>query len=197
MRKGYYAANKSVSKLVRGLAEPTNMLQRQRGPEWWYQAKKLAKSLFENRKSKLWLVIWVLILGSNFFFSELASYFNQPYTSDEKILGIPLFTTEPLRFAVVSVSGISFGLVSLGGLAFGLFSVGGVGLGWLALAGLAAGYFSAGGMSAGYYSIGGLAIGGYAYAGGGVALGWYEAEGKQKEKLFGMKPYQEPLYRKG
>ena len=69
-------------------------------------------------------------------------------------------------------------------------------MGWLALGGLALGYFSFGGGAAGYYCIGGLAVGGYAYAGGGVALGIYEAEGKQKEKLFGMKPYQEPLYRK-
>lgn len=173
------------------------MLQRQKGPDWWYKAKNIAKSLFENKKSKLWLVIWALILASNFFFNEAASNFNQPYTSEEKVLGIPLFTTEPLRFAIISLSGVSFGIVSVGGLSFGLLSLGGLAFGWLVLGGLAAGYFSVGGMAVGYYSIGGLAMGGYAYAGGGVALGMYEAEGKQKEKLFGMKPHQEPLYRKG
>ncbi len=173
------------------------MLQRQKGPAWWYKVKATTKNMFENRKSKLWLFFWAFILAFNFFFSQIGRHFDQPYTSEEKILGIPLFTTEPLRFAIISVSGISVGVISVGGLSFGLLSLGGLALGWLALGGLAAGYLAFGGGAIAYYSIGGLAIGGYAYAGGGVALGVYEAEGKQKESLFGMKPHQEALYRKG
>jgi hypothetical protein len=172
------------------------MLQRQKGPQWWYKVKSIAKKAFENPKSKVWIFFWAVILATNFLFTEFSDYMNRPYTSEEKILGIPVFTTEPFRFALISVSGISFGIISLGGISLGLFSVGGVCLGWLALGGLALGYFCLGGGAFGYYSIGGLAVGGYAYAGGGVALGIYEAEGKQKEKLLRMKPYQEPLYKK-
>src|SRR6266852_4711593 len=37
----------------------------------------------------------------------------------------------------------------------------------------------------GYRAFGGLAIGGYGYAGNGVAFGYHEAGGRQKEKLLG------------
>ena len=37
----------------------------------------------------------------------------------------------------------------------------------------------------GYRAFGGLACGAYAYAGNGVAYGFYEASGRQRERLFG------------
>jgi hypothetical protein len=135
------------------------MLQRQKGPEWWYRAKSIARSMFENPKSKIWIVFWVLLVATNLLFQSLGKDLNHPYTSEEKVLGIPLITTEPLRFAVISVGGIFFGIISFGGISLGLLSLGGLAL-------------------------------------GGVALGLYEVEGKQKERLWGMKSYQEPVYRK-
>src|SRR6266478_5135275 len=42
-----------------------------------------------------------------------------------------------------------------------------------------------GGRAIGYRAFGGLAVGGYAYAGNGIAFGYHEAGGRQKEKLFG------------
>jgi len=42
-----------------------------------------------------------------------------------------------------------------------------------------------GGGAIGYRAFGGLAAGGYAYAGNGVAYGYHEASGRQKERLFG------------
>jgi len=115
--------------------------------------------MFENPKSKIWIVFWVLLVATNLLFQSLGKDLNHPYTSEEKVLGIPLITTEPLRFAVISVGGIFFGIISFGGISLGLLSLGGLAL-------------------------------------GGVALGLYEVEGKQKERLWGMKSYQEPVYRK-
>src|SRR3990172_8144563 len=157
------------------------MLQRQKGPEWWYGVKKMFRGLFEHKRPKVLFILWVVIIGFNVLSSSLSGQLNKPYTSEEKFLGIPLLTTEPFRFAIVSLGGISCGIISVGGLSLGLFSIGGISLGWLVLAGLAGGYFSVGGLALGYYTIGGLAIGGDAYAGGGIALGLYEAEGEQKE----------------
>ena len=58
-------------------------------------------------------------------------------------------------------------------------------LGFIALAGLAVGWRAIGGGAVGYRAFGGLAVGGYAYAGNGVAYGYHEACGRQKEKLVG------------
>ena len=48
---------------------------------------------------------------------------------------------------------------------------------------VAVGCLALGGGAFGYFSLGGLAVGGYAYAGGGVALGYHEASGGQRERL--------------
>jgi hypothetical protein len=57
--------------------------------------------------------------------------------------------------------------------------------GILALAGVALGWHAVGGLAIGNAALGALAIGRYAYAGDGVAFGYDEANGKQKESLFG------------
>src|SRR6266566_3564468 len=45
--------------------------------------------------------------------------------------------------------------------------------------------FASGATPVAIIAVGGLAVGGYAYAGNGVAYGYHEACGRQKEKLIG------------
>jgi hypothetical protein len=118
-----------------------------------------------------------------------------PYESSTHIAGLPLFAYGQHARGIVAVGGFSVGLiavggVAIGGIAFGGVAIGGialsgVSLGILAIAGLAAGWWAVGGGAFGYYAFGGLAFGGHAYAGGGVAYGYYTASGRQKEKLLG------------
>ena len=123
------------------------------------------------------------------------SYEFRSYESSTRIAGVPLFAFGPAPVAVIAIGGRPRGVVALGGIAFGVVAVGGVAVGGLAiggvslgiftLAGLAIGWQAAGGGAVGYRAFGGLAVGGYAYAGNGVAYGYHEASGRQKEKLFG------------
>jgi hypothetical protein len=125
----------------------------------------------------------------------MPSYNVRSYESSARIAGLPLFALGPAPVAIVAVGGrprgviavggIAFGVIAVGGLAVGGLAIGGVSLGVFAMAGLAIGWRAAGGGAIGYRVFGGLAIGGYAYAGNGVAFGYYEACGRQKEKLFG------------
>jgi hypothetical protein len=125
----------------------------------------------------------------------MPSYEMHSYESTAHIAGVPLFASGPAPVGIVAfggrprgviaVGGIAFGVIAVGGLAVGGLAIGGVSLGVLSLAGLAIGWRAAGGGAIGYRVFGGLAIGGYAYAGNGVAFGYHEACGRQKEKLFG------------
>jgi hypothetical protein len=125
----------------------------------------------------------------------MPSYEFRSYESSSRIAGVPLFASGPAPVAIIAVGGRPRGVIALGGIALGVIAVGGVAAGGLAiggvslgvfaLAGLAIGWRAAGGGAIGYRVFGGLAIGGYAYAGNGVAFGYHEACGRQKEKLFG------------
>ena len=86
---------------------------------------------------------------------------------------------------VIAIGGIAVGVVAIGGLAIGGIAVGGLSLAILALGGGAFGWWALGGAALGRYALGGFAFGDYAYAGSGVAYGYHEASGRQKEKLFG------------
>ncbi len=125
----------------------------------------------------------------------MPSYDMRSYESSMRIAGVPLFAVGPAPVAIIAVGGRPRGMIALGGIALGVIAVGGVAVGGLAiggvslglfvLAGLAIGWQAAGGGAIGYRAFGGLAVGGYAYAGNGVAYGYHEACGRQKEKLFG------------
>jgi hypothetical protein len=127
--------------------------------------------------------------------SSYTRYNGRTYESAARIGGLPLFAAGPAPAAiiavggrprgVIAVGGLPLGVIAVGGVAVGGLAIGGVSLGFLALAGLAIGWRAAGGVAIGYRAFGGLAVGGYAYAGNGVAYGYYEASGRQKEKLFG------------
>ncbi len=123
------------------------------------------------------------------------TYNGRAYESATRIGGLPLFAagSAPVGIiavggrprGVIAVGGLPVGVIAIGGVAVGGFAIGGVSLGFFALAGLAIGWHAAGGGAIGYRAFGGLAFGGYAYAGNGVAFGYHEASGRQKEKLFG------------
>lgn len=117
------------------------------------------------------------------------------YESSARWAGLPLFAIGPAPVAIVAIGarprgvlaigGIALGVIAIGGLAAGGVAIGGVSLGLFAFAGLAVGWQAIGGGAVGFRAFGGLAVGGYAYAGNGVAIGYHEACGRQKEKLFG------------
>ena len=118
-----------------------------------------------------------------------------PYESPVRLGGLPLIAYGETPQGVIAVGGHATGLIAIGGIAVGVIAVGGITLGAIALSGLsmgilalgggALGWWALGGGAVGYYAFGGLAVGGYAYAGNGVALGYYEASGRQKERLLG------------
>jgi hypothetical protein len=115
--------------------------------------------------------------------------------SSAHIAGLPLFASGRSPIGVVAVGarplgliaigGVATGLIAIGGIAVGAFAFGGVSCALGAVGGLAVGWWAVGGGAIGYRVFGGLAAGGYAYAGNGVAYGYHEACGRQKERLFG------------
>ncbi len=120
---------------------------------------------------------------------------NEPYESSARIGGLPLVSIGAQPYGVIAIGGRPTGVLAVGGVAVGVVAFGGVAVGVVALSGLsvgllavgggALGWWALGGGAAGYCAFGGLAVGGYAYAGGGIALGYHEASGRQKERLFG------------
>jgi hypothetical protein len=117
------------------------------------------------------------------------------YESSTHLGGVPLFASGRAPVAIIAAGGRPLGVIALGGIPCGVIAVGGLAVGgleiggaWLgviALAGLAIGWRAVGGGAIGYRAFGGVAVGGYAYAGNGVAYGYHEAGGRQKEKLIG------------
>jgi len=124
----------------------------------------------------------------------MPAYQFRSYQSSARIGSVPLFASGAAPVAIVAfggrprgvtaIGGIAFGVIAVGGVAVGGLVIGGFSLGILALAGLAIGWQAAGGGVIGYRAFGGLAAGSYAYAGNGVAYGYHEACGRQKERLF-------------
>lgn len=152
------------------------------------------------RRHRRWLIgfwlVWAVFMAMNWWTVPTARHVPRTlYESPLRIAGLPLLAYGDQARGIVAVGGIATGVVAIGGVAVGALAFGGVALGGLALGGVAAGVFALGGGAlgwwalgggaVGYHAFGGLAIGGYAYAGGGVALGYHEASGHQKERLFG------------
>jgi hypothetical protein len=148
--------------------------------------------------------IWVLYISLMTFFivvlpmgvrRSTPAYEFRSYESSARIAGVPLIASGAAPVAIVAlggrprgviaIGGIAFGVIAVGGVAVGGLAIGGISLGIFALAGLAIGWQALGGGAIGYRAFGGLAAGSYAYAGNGVAYGYHEACGRQKEKLFG------------
>lgn len=121
------------------------------------------------------------------------------YESETRIAGLPLIAVGAQANGVIAIGGRATGIIAIGGIAIGVFAIGGVAIGGFALAGLSAGFFALGGGAVGWwalgggaagrYAFGGVAVGDYAYAGNGIAIGYHEANGRQKEKLLGNATY--------
>ena len=115
------------------------------------------------------------------------------YQSQMQIAGMPVVAVGAHPNAVIAIGGRPTGFIAIGGVAVGVVAVGGLAFGGIALGGLSAAIFALGGGAVGWwamgggavgrYALGGLAFGDYAYAGNGVAYGYHEACGCQKEKL--------------
>jgi len=140
------------------------------------------------------MTLWFLVLP--LFRPSLPSAGSmQSYESETRIAGLPLVARGEAPRGIIAIGGRPIGVVAIGGLPVGVVAVGGVGVGVFCLSGLAVGllalgggavgWWALGGGAVGYYAFGGVAMGAYAYAGHGVALGYYEASGRQKERLFG------------
>jgi hypothetical protein len=141
-------------------------------------------------------VVWAVCLALAWWTNALGTRGPiAPYESPLRVAGMPLLAYGDHARGVLAIGGTAVGVLAFGGIAVGAVAVGGVALGGLAvggvsagllaLAGLAAGWWAIGGGALGYYAFGGLAVGGYAYAGAGVALGYHEASGAQRERLWG------------
>lgn len=117
------------------------------------------------------------------------------YDSPVKVAGIPLLSIGGkahgviayggVATGIVAIGGVTTGVITFGGLGIGFFSFGGLSLALIAVGGVAIGWRAMGGLAIGDAALGGLAIGRCAYAGNGIALGRDEADGNQKESLFG------------
>ena len=139
-------------------------------------------------------VFMVLGFGLNHFVAN-RSALDQPYESAMHVGRLPLLSIGPHACGIIALGGSAIGVIAFGGLAVGAIAVGGLALGGIALSGVtlaifaiggcAMGWRAVGGGALGYYALGGLAVGGHAYAGGGVAIGYNEASGRQRERLFG------------
>ena len=144
-----------------------------------------------------WLFFALFMLfgiGLNRFVLSTAMQTGPGYESRVRINGLPLVSVGPTAkgviavggraTGVVAVGGLAVGVIAIGGLCFGGIALGGVSAGWFVFAGLALGWRAMGGCAVGHAALGGLAVGRYAYAGYGVAYGYDEASGKQRERLF-------------
>jgi len=171
------------------------------GPEWMRKLGDGTVDPRELRRKMLRVVVFFGILQAGaIIVGDIAVYqahgrHVRSYNSPIQIAGLPLLSIGPaahgiiayggIATGIIAIGGVSAGVIAFGGLSVGVLAFGGLSAGILALAGVALGWRAVGGLAIGNAALGGLAIGRYAYAGDGVAFGYDEASGKQKESLFG------------
>lgn len=169
------------------------------GPAWMRNFSESSADLRTGPRAIPFWIFFLLYMAVILIITHLitAVVFSgeRAYVSQTQIAGLPILsygTTAKGVIAIggkatgiVAIGGLAIGVVAMGGLAGGLVSLGGVSVALLAFGGLALGWRAVGGMAIGQAALGGLAIGKYAYAGNGVAYGFAEASGRQKEQLLG------------
>lgn len=171
------------------------------GPAWMKRLGDGSVSPQElRRKFRRVLIIFVILQSAAFLVAEVAASRHpgrrgSAYNSETRIGGLPVLSVGGrahgiiafggLATGVIAIGGVAAGVVSYGGLSLGLLAIGGLALGGVALGAGAVGLRAMGAVAIGDAALGALAIARYAYAGDGVAFGWREACGKQKESLFG------------
>lgn len=173
---------------------------------WSTAASEVVPETTELSPRRRRLMKWFWILFTVYFIAMMivTGYINRagppppqgkPYESSFRIVGLPLVSYGADARGIIAIGGRAVGVVAIGGLALGVIAIGGLALGGIALSGLSLailaiggctlGWWAVGGASFGYFAFGGLAMGGYAYAGNGIAFGYYEASGRQRERLLG------------
>lgn len=171
------------------------------GPSWMRNISELATTdprRFQRAVLRFWLFYISVMVCSTILSDVLivrAGRDPRAYASQGQIGDLPLISVGRTAHGVlaiggvatggIAIGGVAAGVVALGGVAVGVVAFGGLSAGVLVTAGVALGWRAVGAIALGHASLGALAVGRYAYAGTGVALGHYEADGKQKESLIG------------
>jgi len=170
------------------------------GPEWMRRLGSSPKGFRQIRKAILGIIVLFGVTQvASMVVADIAVYSAhgghvRSYNSSMQIGGMPLLSVGGTAHGVIACGGVATGMVAIGGVAagviafgpigVGVFSSGALSLGDLVLAALAIGWRSVGALALGHAALGVLSMGRYAY-GPGIALGYHEASGKQKESLFG------------
>lgn len=170
------------------------------GPEWMRRLGSSPEGFRQIRKAILGIVIFFgVIQVASIVVADIAVYrahgrHLRSYESPTQIAGMPLISMGRTAHGVIACGGLATGIVAIGGvtagviafgaISVGVFSFGALSVGILVLAAVAIGWRAVGALALGHATLGVLAIGRYAY-GPGIALGYHEASGKQKESLFG------------
>jgi len=169
------------------------------GPEWMRQLGS-QEGFRQIRKAILGICVLVAVIQvAAIVVADIAVYHAhgrplRSYNSPMQIGGLPLLSVGRTAHGVIACGGVATGIVAVGGVAagviafgpvsVGVFCFGAMSLGIVVLAALAVGWRAVGALAVGHAVVGVLSIGRYAY-GPGIALGYHEASGKQKESLFG------------
>ena len=170
------------------------------GPEWMRRLASSPEGFRQIRKVVLGvLVLFGVIQVAAMVVADIAVYrahgrHVRSYESPIQIAGMPLLSVGRTAHGIIACGGVATGIVAIGGVtagvvafgatSVGVFSVGALSVGIFVLAAVAIGWRAVGALAFGHATVGVLAIGRYAY-GPGIALGYHEASGKQKESLFG------------
>jgi hypothetical protein len=171
-----------------------------RGPEWMSKLGSSPDGFRQIRKAILGIsVLFGVLQVAAIVVADSAVYrahgrHLRSYNSPVQIAGMPLLSVGRTAHGVIAYGGVAAGIVAIGGvsagviafgaISVGIFSFGALSLGVFVLAALAVGWRAVGALALGHATVGALAIGRYAY-GPGIAFGYHEASGKQKESLFG------------
>ena len=170
------------------------------GPEWMRKLGSSPDGFRQIRKALFGvLVFFGVIQAVSIVVADIAVYrahgrHVRSYHSAIQTAGMPLLSVGRTAHGVIAYGGVATGIVAVGGvsagviafgaISVGVFSFGALSLGIFALAALAVGWRAVGALALGHAALGALSIGRYAY-GPGIAVGYHEASGKQKESLCG------------
>ena len=170
------------------------------GPAWMRKLSSSPEGFRQIRKAILGISVLVgVIQVASIVVADIAVYRAHGrhvrfYNSPIQIAGMPLLSVGRTAHGVlayggvatgiVAVGGVTAGVIALGAISVGIFSFGALSLGIFVMAALAVGWRAVGALAFGHAALGAVSIGRYAY-GPGIALGYHEASGKQKESLFG------------
>ena len=169
------------------------------GPAWMRRLSSSPEGFRQIREAILGIrVLFGVMQVASIVVADIAVYrahgrHVRSYNSPIQIAGMPLLSVGRTAHGVIAYGGVATGIVAIGGatagvialgpISVGIFSFGALPLGIFVLAALAVGWRAVGALALGHAALD-VSIGRYAY-GPGIAVGYREASGKQKESLFG------------